>query len=111
MVADQSGQPTWSADLADLLVRLVEAGVPGGIYHGTSAGEATWYDFAVAVVGTSGSGAEVRPTTSENFVRPAPRPAYSVLAHDRFAEVGVTPIGDWKARWDAAAGEVLGESR
>ena len=60
VVDDQSGQPTWSADLADLIVRLLEARVPGGIYHGTASGKATWFEFAVEVVASSGSGAQVR---------------------------------------------------
>ena len=110
VVADQSGQPTWSADLADLLVRLVEARVPGGIYHGTASGEATWFDFAVEVVAASGSGAVVTPTTSEAFVRPAPRPTYSVLSHAGLTQVGIEPIADWKDRWTVAAAEIVGAS-
>jgi len=46
----------------------------------------------------------VHPTTSAAFVRAAPRPAFSVLAHDTLAAAGVQPIGDWAERWAAAAG-------
>ncbi len=52
--------------------------------------------------------AAVRPTTSEHFVRPAPRPAYSVLAHDTLHAAGVEPIGAWEERWAEAAAAVLG---
>ena len=51
----------------------------------------------------------VHPTTSEKYVRPAPRPAYSVLGHDRLRAVGVDPIGDWAQRWELASAEVLAD--
>lgn len=108
VVDDQVGQPTWTVDLADLVVRLVEARVPSGTYHGTSSGQTSWHGFARSVVDSAGlDPAIVRPTTSQGFVRPAPRPAYSVLGHESLRDVGVVPIGDWRERWDAAAGAVL----
>lgn len=108
VVEDQVGQPTWTGDLADLIVRLIDAGAPAGIYHGTSSGEVSWFGFARAVVATAGLDPEiVRPTTAEAYRRPAPRPAYSVLGHDRLRAVGVEPIGDWAQRWAVAGAEVL----
>ncbi len=108
VVADQVGQPTWTVDLAHLVIRLVEAGAPAGTYHGTSAGETSWFEFARAAVVAAGMPAEkITPTTSEAFVRPAPRPAYSVLGHDALGAVGVEPIGDWAQRWAVAAADVL----
>jgi dTDP-4-dehydrorhamnose reductase len=110
VVDDQTGQPTWTADLADLIVRLVAARVPGGIYHGTSSGQVTWCGFAREVVAATGLVTPVDTTTSAAYKLPAPRPAYSVLGHDRLREVGVEPIGDWAERWKAAAPTVLGAS-
>jgi dTDP-4-dehydrorhamnose reductase len=108
VVDDQVGQPTWTADVADLVVRLVEADAPAGTYHATSSGKCSWFDFAQAVVAAAGlDPAVVTPTTSDAFVRPAPRPAYSVLGHAALERVGVAPIGDWRERWDAAAPSVL----
>jgi dTDP-4-dehydrorhamnose reductase len=108
VVDDQVGQPTWTVDLADLVERLVAAGAPAGTYHGTSSGRVSWHGFARAVVGAAGLDPEiVRPTTSEKFVRLAPRPAFSVLGHDALTAAGVAPIGDWAERWDAAAADVL----
>ena len=110
VVADQVGQPTWTRDLADLVVRLVAADAPAGTYHGTSSGQTSWHGFAQAVVGAAGlDPAIVAPTTSEAFVRPAPRPAYSVLGHDALRSAGVEPIGPWEQRWALAADEVLGQ--
>lgn len=108
VVDDQVGQPTWTVDLADLVFRLVEAKAPSGIYHGTSSGQASWFDFARAAVVAAGHDAEaIQPTTSEAFVRPAPRPAYSVLGHEALLAAGVAPIEDWAERWTAASPIVL----
>jgi dTDP-4-dehydrorhamnose reductase len=108
VVDDQTGQPTWTADLADLVVRLMAAQAPGGIYHGTSSGQVTWWGFAREVVAAAGLATPVDTTTSAAYQLPAPRPAYSVLGHDRLREVGVEPIGDWADRWKTAAPTVLG---
>lgn len=103
VVTDQIGQPTWSQDLARQLVRLIEAGVPAGIYHATNAGEASWFDFARRVFELAGLDPErIRPTDSAAFVRPAPRPAYSVLGHDGWARVGLAPMRPWSEALDAA---------
>nr|BFE85719.1 dTDP-4-dehydrorhamnose reductase [Planobispora longispora] len=82
VVDDQHGQPTWAADLAAELVRLVHADVPGGIYHATNSGRTTWYGFAREIFTLLGADPErVRPVTTAAFPRPARRPAYSVLGH------------------------------
>ncbi|WP_087508085.1 dTDP-4-dehydrorhamnose reductase [Cellulomonas iranensis] len=109
VVDDQAGQPTWTVDVADLAVRLVDGGAPAGTYHATSSGRTTWCGFARAVVAAAGLDPQiVRPTTSEGAARAAERPAFSVLGHDALRAVGVEPIGDWQQRWAAAAPEVLG---
>jgi dTDP-4-dehydrorhamnose reductase len=97
VVDDQRGQPTWTADLAEQLVRLVDADAPSGIYHGTASGETTWFGFARAVFEQAGLDPEqVQPTTSAEFVRPAARPAYSVLGHDAWAAAGLPVMRDWR---------------
>jgi dTDP-4-dehydrorhamnose reductase len=108
VVDDLIGQPTWTRDVADLVVRLVDADAPAGTYHATSSGQTSWFGFARRVVAAAGLDPEiVTPTDSAAFPRPAPRPAYSVLGHGALERIGVSPIGDWDARWDAASGEVL----
>jgi len=108
VVDDQVGQPTWTVDLADLVIRLVEAKAPSGTYHGTSTGQTSWRGFAQAAVAAAGLDADaILATTSADFVRPAPRPSYSVLGHDALTAIGVAPIGDWAERWAAAAPSVL----
>jgi dTDP-4-dehydrorhamnose reductase len=98
VVDDQRGQPTWSRDLADALVSLIVADAPAGSYHGTSSGECTWFDLAREVFAGLGADPErVRPTTSDAFTRPAPRPAYSVLGHEAWARAGLAPIRHWRS--------------
>lgn len=108
VVDDQVGQPTWTADVAGLIVRLVRSNAPAGTYHATSSGQCSWFEFARAVVVAAGlEAAVVKPTSSDAFVRPAPRPAYSVLGHAGLAALGIEPIGRWDERWAEAAGSVL----
>jgi dTDP-4-dehydrorhamnose reductase len=96
VVDDQRGQPTWSGDLAARLVEAVDVGAPAGVYHGTAAGETTWFGLARRVFELAGADPErVRPTTSDRFPRPAPRPAYSVLGHDGWARAGLAPMRAW----------------
>ena len=103
VVDDQRGQPTWSRDLAAQIEALVAADAPAGVYHGTSGGETTWFGFTQAIFAGAGLDPErVRPTTTDKFPRPAPRPAYSVLGHDKWAAVGLTPIRGWDAALAAA---------
>ena len=103
VVTDQVGQPTWTGDLAEQLVRLIDAGVPAGIYHGTNSGETSWFGFAREVFRLAGLDPErVLPTDSSAFSRPAPRPAYSVLGHDAWARIGLPVMRDWREALDAA---------
>lgn len=108
VVDDQVGQPTWTRDVARVIADLVAVGAGGGTYHATSSDAASWYAFAREVVTVAGLDVDsVSPTTSDAFPRPAPRPAYSVLAHDGLARAGVAAIGEWRERWAAAGEEVL----
>jgi len=108
VVDDQFGQPTWTVDVAELIVRLVEADAPAGTWHATSSGETSWFGFARSVVEADGQSPEVvSATDSGSFVRPAPRPAYSVLGHDKLDAHSIEPIGPWEQRWQQAAAEVL----
>jgi dTDP-4-dehydrorhamnose reductase len=109
VVDDQLGQPTWTSDVAGQIVALLDADAPAGVYHATSSGQTSWYALARAVFELAGLDPDrIRPTDSSQFVRPAPRPAYSVLGHDAWARVGLRPLRDWaSALADAAAHGVL----
>ncbi|MBN9633025.1 MAG: dTDP-4-dehydrorhamnose reductase [Actinobacteria bacterium] len=109
VVADQLGQPTWTGDLAARIVDLVDSDAPSGVYHGTNSGQASWFDFAKAVFSAAGLNPDrVTPTDSATFVRPAPRPSYSVLGHEAWAKAGLAPLRSWQeALADAARHGVL----
>lgn len=104
VVTDQVGQPTWTRDLAGWIVGLLDAEAPAGIYHGTNSGTASWFDFAREIFVTAGLDPErVRPTVAADFVRPAPRPAYSVLGHGAWASAGLPAPRPWGDALAAAA--------
>lgn len=106
VVDDQVGQPTWSWDLAAQIRLLVEAEAPAGIYHGTNSGRTSWFGLTREIFRLSGLDPErVQPTTTDKFPRPAPRPAFSVLGHDAWAQVGLAPMRSWdEALEEALAG-------
>lgn len=96
VVADQRGQPTWTADVAGQVLALIRSGAPGGIYHATSSGETTWFGLAREIFRLLGADqARVRPADSARYPRPAPRPAFSVLGHAAWARAGLRPIRSW----------------
>ena len=97
VVDDQHGQPTWTRDVAERIRALVEADAPSGMYHATSSGRTTWHGLASAVFGLLGADpTRVRPTSSERFVRPAPRPAWSVLGHEAWKHADLDPVPSWE---------------
>ena len=110
VVTDQRGQPTWTADVAERVVDMVDAGLPPGVFHATNSGDATWFDFARAIFEEQGLDPErVLPTDSRHFVRPAPRPDYSVLGHDAWRGIGLPALRPWRdALADASRRGVLG---
>ena len=104
VVDDQVGQPTWSMDLARQIELLLRTDAPGGVYHATNSGNASWYEFARAIFeGVGADPGRVLPTTTAAFPRPAPRPANSVLGHRRWEDADLSPMRPW----DVALPEAL----
>src|SRR5579863_1900856 len=79
VVNDQRGCPTHAADLARAIIQLCRKGA-NGIVHVTNGGNCSWFEFAREIVNASSLAAEVRPVSTQQMARPAPRPAYSVLS-------------------------------
>jgi dTDP-4-dehydrorhamnose reductase len=97
VVDDQHGQPTWTVDVAAQIIALVRSGAPAGIYHATSSGQTTWLGLAREIFRLLGADpSRVLAIKSNALLRPALRPAYSVLGHDAWARCGVAPIVDWR---------------
>ena len=97
VVTDQIGQPTWSMDLAQWIRNLIDSPVQSGVFHGTNSGHTSWFEFAREVYRLAGlDPARIQPTTSDQFVRPAPRPSWSVLGHDGWTSVGLPLPRPWE---------------
>lgn len=88
VVDDQRGCPTYCIDLARAIIQLCQKNATG-IVHATNAGECSWFEFAHAIVSEAGLTTEVRPISTQEMPRPAPRPAYSVLSAKSLKSWGV----------------------
>jgi dTDP-4-dehydrorhamnose reductase len=94
VVNDQRCTPSFTSDIADATVALLRT-ANFGLYHITSAGDCTWYEFAREIFRAAGVTAEVTPITSFEFGAPARRPGYSVLSNDKLEHIGVTTPRHW----------------
>jgi dTDP-4-dehydrorhamnose reductase len=93
VVHDQIGCPTWTGHLAEALVELAGRDETG-VFHAAGGGTCSWYEFAVEIFRQAGmDDVSVTPVTTAEFPRPAPRPAYSVLASER---PGAPRLPDWR---------------
>lgn len=97
VVCDQIGTPTYTYDLARLLVDMIES-EKYGYYHATNeGGYISWYDFACEIFRQAGRATKVQPvTTAEYGVSKATRPFNSRLDKSKLAANGFTPLPDWK---------------
>ncbi len=100
VVYDQVGSPTYAGDLAGALLAIIDEAEQGnwhpGIYHYSNEGVCSWYDLALEVLSARGIRKKVKAVTSEAFVRPAPRPFYSVLAKEKIKTTYRLAIPHWK---------------
>ncbi|BCW93739.1 MAG: NAD(P)-dependent oxidoreductase [Thermoanaerobaculum sp.] len=94
VVADQFGRPTYAEDLAEALVRLVNAGAYG-LFHVANTGETNWAGFAREIAAQLGFSVPVVDISTEEAGRPAPRPRYSVLDTAKFDSLG-QPLPPWQ---------------
>ena len=95
VVNDQVLTPTPTTDLARQVAALVST-TEWGLYHATSEGSCSWYEFARAIFEISGLAADLSPTTSEFYKTPALRPRYSVLENARLKARGLNLMKPWR---------------
>ncbi|MCM1193817.1 MAG: dTDP-4-dehydrorhamnose reductase [Butyrivibrio sp.] len=95
VVNDQFGSPTYTYDLARLLVDMVLT-EKYGIYHATNEGECSWYDFACAIFREAGIAVKVVPVTTEEYGAKAKRPANSRMNRDKLTENGFERLPSWQ---------------
>ncbi len=105
VVDDQRGSPTYVIDLVRAVVALCQKRA-SGIVHVTNAGDCSWFEFAQEIVHSAGLTTTVRPTSSAQMARPAPRPAYSVLSSSSLEALGIE-----MPSWQDALNRYLEERR
>ena len=102
VVCDQIGTPTWAGGIAAAIWGLIEVGAPGGVYHWTDLGVASWYDFAVAIQdealarGLLRRAVPVTPIPSAAYPTRARRPAFSVLDTSSTRALTKVPARHWR---------------
>jgi len=102
VVHDQIGTPTSTVELTKAIFKLL-ASDAYGTYHGTCQGQCSWYDFACEIFRLAGKDIKVIPVTTDEFPRPAKRPAHSVLDNYMLRMT----VGDPMCTWQEALGEYL----
>jgi dTDP-4-dehydrorhamnose reductase len=102
VVYDQIGTPTWATGIAAAIWGLIEVAAPGGVYHWTDLGVASWYDFAVAIQdesmarGLLSRAVPISPIPSAAYPTRAPRPAFSVLDTAATRALIKVPARHWR---------------
>ena len=98
VVSDQIGTPTYAADLASAIVKIIPQMTEekSGIYHFTNMGVCSWYDFATEIMELSGLNCLVNPIKTAQYPTPATRPSYSVLDKDVIKDIFDIKIPHWK---------------
>jgi dTDP-4-dehydrorhamnose reductase len=103
VVDDQTGSPTYAADLAPALAEVALGG-KYGTYHVTNSGQCTWRELAAETVRLTGARCTVQPQTTAEAARPAPRPAFSVLENREYKR----RFGHVLRPWQEALADYLG---
>ncbi|WP_332628488.1 dTDP-4-dehydrorhamnose reductase [Halalkalibacter flavus] len=105
VVSDQVGSPTYTADLASFLLELIHTD-KYGMYHATNTGHCSWYEFARAIFEETNKGIDVKPVSTEEFLRPAPRPKFSVLDHAAIRKNHFQDLRHWREALQAFLREI-----
>lgn len=89
VVDDQVGCPTWTVDLSDAIITLIDENADYGTYHTCGGGNTSWYGFAKEIFNLAGLNVNLKPCATEEFPRPAKRPKYSIMDNEGL-------LRDWK---------------
>ena len=102
VVFDQTGSPTYAADLADAIMKIISGVIRNhfafkpGIYNYSDEGVCTWFDFATEIMKETGKSCRVMPVLSRDFTQAAKRPSYSVMDKSRIRENYNLEIPHWR---------------
>src|SRR5262249_43835167 len=95
VVDDQVLSPTFTADLAAMVKRLVERDATG-VVHVTNGGECSWFEFAQSVFEIAGTLVNLEAVSTSMMKTRAQRPSYSAMASERLAGYGIEPLRSWR---------------
>lgn len=97
VVNDQIGSPTYAADLAEVIMKMISSGQwYEGIYHFSNEGVISWFDFAGAIKNLSGSSCKINPIPTSAYPTPAKRPAWSVLEKSKIQQHYGIQFRNWE---------------
>ena len=94
VVDDQVGCPTWTVELSNGIVKLLED-MPYGTYHVCGSGHTSWYGFAKEIFKLAGLDVNLKPCTTDEFPRPAKRPALSIMDNGGLCRKWQTALKDY----------------
>ena len=103
VVFDQTGTPTYAADLAGAIMSIIsgvirnQIALNAGIYNYSNEGVCTWYDFAVEIIQEAGLTCHVNPVLTKDYQSAAQRPAYSVMDKSKIKDNYNLSIPHWRA--------------
>jgi len=106
VVDDEVLTPTFTADLAQQ-IRVIAREAPPGLYHATSQGSCSWYEFARAIFALGHLATPLHPTSVKEFAAPVRRPFYSVLDNAALRAAGLDRMRDWRAALEDYMGRRL----
>ncbi|MDR1654011.1 MAG: dTDP-4-dehydrorhamnose reductase [Prevotellaceae bacterium] len=97
VIVDQTGTPTYAADLADVIMQIIDSKeFIGGIYHFSNEGAISWYDFAKAIHRIAKTTCKINPIETKDYPARAPRPHYSVLNKSKLKQTYKIEIPYWE---------------
>lgn len=112
VVDDQYGSPTYAADLADVIMKIISSGKwQGGIYHFSNDGDISWFDFANEINGLIHSDCIINPLSAKQYPNPAKRPRYSVLDKGKIKHTYSIHLKDWKESLKACIDKLKAANR
>jgi dTDP-4-dehydrorhamnose reductase len=108
VVDTQVGQPTFVKDVATRIVESILGKLPYGVHHATNSGEVSWFGFAREIYQLAGANGQlVTPRIEYSTNRKTLRPSYSVLSHNRWEQLGLAPMRDWKVALRSSMPEIM----
>lgn len=116
VVFDQTGTPTWAADLADAIMNIISSAIRNrkafnaGIYHYSNEGVCSWFDFAAAITEEAGIECRITPIRSSDFKSEAIRPFYSVMDKSKIKETYSIEIPHWRTSLHKCIKQIMDNS-